>query len=62
MEQDVSGCFSPHSVIGFVRAFSLPARGVEEGALPCAQDLASFYHTIDANVGLCGCPRLIAWA
>lgn len=60
MEQDVLGCFSPLSVVWFISVFSLPARGLEGGALPCAQDLASLYHTINANIGLSGCPRLIA--
>ena len=36
MEQDVLGCFSPLSVVWFISVFSLPARGLEEGALPCA--------------------------
>ena len=62
MEQDVSGCLSPHSVVWFNSAFSLPVRGLEEGALPCAQDLTSLYHTINDNISLSGCPRLIAWA
>lgn len=59
MEQDVLGCFSPLSVVWFISVFSLPARGLEEGALPCAQDLASLYHTVNGNIGLSGCPDLL---